>query len=170
MTSVKSWNEMQNDLNEAMLLPDFPLIDFVSKWIESQNKQNIWLSDDIIAYFVRKLDVNMSDKIYEKVFDILNVFDYQCQSHKSIMLVTTCLVQSLWILLNNEYKTTDELVYETTFITTIPDKLIGYEGIWRIIFSYHYSTFDENYRIIIKGFFILKSIIPLYFGIIGKFY
>ena len=169
--SLKSWDEMEDALNEAIQIPDFPLIEFVLECIAAQKRKNVWLFDATILYLVKILDVYLSDDIIcEKAFEALDAFNYQYQPYRCVTLVSDCLVTSLQARLNTDYESADGLEYETNFVDCIPDQLLGHEGIWRIIFSYHYSALAVNFDIIMKGFIIVNSIAFSEPNTIGKFY
>ena len=167
---LKSWDEIEYALSEAIEIRDFPLIEFVLECIAAQKKKNVWLFDATISYLVSILDVYFSDDtICEKAFEALDAFNYQYQPHRYVRLVCDCLATSLRARINTDYEVSDDVEYEMNFLDCIPDELLGHEGIWRIIFSYHYSALAVNFDIIMKGFIIVNSIAYFEPDTIGEF-
>jgi hypothetical protein len=168
---LKSWDEMEDALNEAISIPDFPLIEFVLECIAAQKKKNVWLFDNTMIYLVRILEMYLSDDVIcEKAFEALDAFNYQYQPHRCISMVSDCLVTSLQARINTDCEIADVVEYETNFVDLIPYELLGHEGIWRMIFSYHYSALAVNFDIIMKGFIIVNSIAYAEPDTIGKLY
>ena len=116
-------------------------------------------NDGIILGVLELLRIQKSNSsLCEKAFEALDVFDYQHSSHGFINLVCNGLVCAIGDRLLLNYKAASEIEYESNFLENIPFQLLGNEGIWRIVFSYHYCSLDDNFEVLMKGFIIANTI------------
>ena len=72
------------------------------------------------------------------------------------------IVETLQKRLSIDHKSVDDKEYDENFVDFIPHELVGYEGIWKIIFSYHYSSKEENYQVLQKGFKLMNAFASYY--------
>ena len=72
------------------------------------------------------------------------------------------IVETLQKRLSIDHKAVDDNEYDENFVGLIPHELVGYEGIWKIIFSYHYSSKEENYQVLQKGFKLMNAFASYY--------
>lgn len=99
-----------------------------------------------------------------KAFRALDAFPHPINCLWSIRHICDDIVETLQKRLTIDHASVDKKEYLDNFLDCIPDQLGGYEGIWRIIFSYHYSSDEENYNVIKKGFKVM-TVFAFYYPI-----
>jgi hypothetical protein len=157
---LKTWNDISCALTDAAKKLDPSVIELVLESIAMKRNKESWLiHSTIILRTVGLLyDVKSNQLLCEKAFEALNTFDYLYQAQHIVRRVCDGLVCALRERITVDYKLANELEYVTNFMDDIPDQLIGHQGIWRIIFSYHYCALADNFEVIMKGFMIVNSI------------
>lgn len=90
-----------------------------------------------------------------KAFQALDAFSYPLVLQWGVTAVCIGIVEAIGQRFLINHINEDIIEYTDNFMNEIPDQLLGNEGIWRTIFSYHYSSEEENYKILKKAFQIM---------------
>ena len=159
--SLLTWSDAKSALEEAIKYPsNESLTELALEAISGMRRGcKRACNDGIILGVIELLRIQKSNSsLCEKAFEALDVFDYQHSSHGFINLVCNGLVCAIGNRLLLDYTAASEVEYESNFCEQIPFQLLGNEGIWRIVFSYHYCSLDDNFEVLMKGFIIANTI------------
>ena len=161
ITSSLTWNDAKSALEEAIKYPsNESQTELALETISGMRRGcKRACNDGIILGVLELLRIQKSNSsLCEKAFEALDVFDYQHSSHGFINLVCNGLVHAIGDRLLLDYEAANEVEYDNNFCGNIPCQLLGNEGIWRMIFSYHYCSLDDNFEVLMKGFIIANTI------------
>ena len=96
-----------------------------------------------------------------KAFKALDIFPLPLYVF-GIRQICESIVETLQKRLLIDHQSVDDVEFDENFMEHIPDELVGYEGIWKVVFSYHYSSKEENYKVLQRGFKVMSAFASYY--------